>query len=169
VRAGARLLFFMKTDKRETVLLDHFGFTMVELMVSVSILAILMAIAVPNMLANMPTTQLNGAARQVLGDLMWARSKAVSENNQFVVTFPNNTSYIILDDNNKNGTADAGEWTRTQNIQTNFADVALTKTGANPVFSPRGTTAGATTITLTNSSGSPRTVSVSATGVVKIN
>jgi type IV fimbrial biogenesis protein FimT len=158
----------MEKDKRKAILLNHFGFTMTELMVSVGIFTILVAIAAPNMVANIPAMRLNGAARQVLGDLMWARAKAVNENNQFVVTFPNNTSYTLLDDDNNNGSANGGEWTKTQNIQTNFTDVTLAKSGGDPTFSPRGTAAGATTITLTNSSGT-RTVTVSITGNVKIN
>lgn len=166
------LMLLLKTVIRrikKSTFFREAGFTLPEMMVSIGIFALLIGIAVPNMVATMPAVKLDGASRQLLGDLMWARGKAVEENNQFVVTFSNdNKSYTILDDTNKNGSADAGEWTKTQNIQTNFSDVTLSVTGANPTFSDRGTAGAATTVTLTNSSGT-RTVTVSVTGVVKVN
>jgi Tfp pilus assembly protein FimT len=114
--------------------------------------------------------RLNGAAREVLGKLRWARSKAVEQNNSYIVTFPNNYSITILDDKNGNGTADAGEWTDTINLQTDYSNVTLSKAGGDPdpKFSSRGTAEGSTTITITNAGGS-KTVNVTPTGNVKIN
>lgn len=155
--------------RKKGFLLKDAGFTVAELMVSVGIFAVLSAIAIPNFMAFQPGMRLNGAAREVLAQLMWARAKAVEQNNNYLVSFPNNYSLLILDDKNNNGTADAGEWTRTINIQTDYYDVTLSKGGGHPDpnFQPRGTAGGTTTITLTNSSGS-RTVTVNLTGVVKI-
>jgi type IV fimbrial biogenesis protein FimT len=141
----------------------------VELISSVGIFSALLAIAVPNMVATIPATRLNGAARQVLGDLMWARGKAAQENIQFVVTFSNDgVHYTILADRNGNGTADVGETTKTQNIQLDYSDVTIAISGPNPTFNSRGTAGATTTVTLTNSSGT-RTVTVGSTGGVKIN
>ncbi|MBI4525487.1 MAG: GspH/FimT family pseudopilin [Deltaproteobacteria bacterium] len=148
---------------------DFHGFTMTELLVSMGIFTSLIAIAAPNFIANRPARQLNGAARQVLSELMWARSRAVEENNQFIVFFPTNHSLTILDDNNGNGTADAGEWTRTRDVQIDFPGVTLTKGLGNPdpTFSPRGTAGGTTNITVANPSGN-LTIKINATGVVRI-
>jgi Tfp pilus assembly protein FimT len=141
-----------------------------ELMVSMGIFTILLAIAVPGFVAQQPTRQLSGAARLVLAELMSARAKAVEENNQYVVSFPTSTGILILDDNNNDGTADAGESTRSRSLEDDYPGVTISKNGGDPdpIFSPRGTAAGATTITVANSSGS-RTVTVGLTGVVKIN
>jgi hypothetical protein len=55
-----------------------------------------------------PTIRVNGAARQIQGDLMWARMRAVSENNDYVIAFgePNkiltNNTYYIYDDDDGN-------------------------------------------------------------------
>jgi type IV fimbrial biogenesis protein FimT len=150
--------------------IDSAGFTIAELIVWLGVFALLTAIAVPNYVALQPGLRLNGAAREILAQLMWARAKAVEQSNNFVVSFPTNHTLLILDDKNNNGLADAGESTKTIDIQTDYSDATLAKGGGqpDPIFYPRGTAAGATTLTVTNSGGS-RTVSVSATGVVKIN
>ena len=144
------------------------GFTLAELLTVMTVLGVLTAIAVPNYVAMQPGLQLNGAAREILGKLMWARSKAVEQNNQWVVTFPTNHTFQILDDKNNNGTADAGESTQTIDINTDYPNVTISKSGSDPTFNSRGTAGGSTTITITNTHGS-KTVTVSGTGNVKIN
>ena len=141
------------------------GFTLIELIVIIAIVAVFAGIAVPNFLSYMPKYRLNGAARQVMGDLMAARMKAVKENNRFKVFFLDNHQYKILDDDNNNNTEDSGEWTNTKDIQSEYSDVTFSAT-ANPIFYPRGTAYGST-ITLTNSTGS-KYVKVAITGRVKI-
>jgi type IV fimbrial biogenesis protein FimT len=147
------------------------GFTLIELMIVIALIAILAAIAFPNFREFMVQRRLNGAARQVMSDLMHARMQAVSQNNRFSVTFPSNHEYTILDDDDNDGVADGGEETQTRNIQTDddnaYFDVTLNST-ANPViFFPRGNANG-TTVTVTNSAGS-KNVSVAITGRVMIN
>lgn len=155
-----------KGQKRPLPLRDH-GFSLVEILVAIAILAILLGIAMPNFFTLMPTYRLNGAARQLLSDLMWARMKAVQEGNEFKVTFLDNHQYKLLDDDNNNGSADTGEWNLTKDIQTNYSDVTFSAS-ANPIFYPRGNASANINITVTNSSGSTRTVKVSLTGRVKI-
>jgi type IV fimbrial biogenesis protein FimT len=141
------------------------GFTLVEMMIVIAVLAIIAAIAAPNFQTYMAQRRLNGAARLVMTDLMDARMKAVSENNQFKVFFLDTHQYKVLDDENNNGTEDTGETSVTKDIQSNYPGVTLSAS-ANPIFYPRGTAWG-TTVTLTNTSGS-KSVSVSTAGRVKI-
>jgi type IV fimbrial biogenesis protein FimT len=149
---------------------DNKGFTLAELIVWLGVFGVLAAIAVPEFVAFQPGLRLNGAAREILAQLMWARAKAVEQNNNFVVSFPSNHSLSILDDKNNNGVADTGESTKTIDIQTDYYDTTVAKGSGqpDPVFRPRGTAIGNTTLTVSNSSGS-RSVVVSVTGVVKIN
>jgi type IV fimbrial biogenesis protein FimT len=147
---------------------DQRGFTLVEMMIVVALAAILAAIAVPNIMAQMPKYRLNGAARQVLSELMAARMQAVSQNNEAKVFFLDNHRYMILDDDDNDGTADTGEATQTKDIQTDYHDVTFNPIpGINPVFQPRGT-ASNMTIILANSSGT-KTITISTAGRVKIN
>lgn len=137
-------------------LTDRRGFSIAEILVAIAVFAILAAIAAPQFLAFRPRNRLNGAARQIYAELMWARSKAVNDNAAYVVTFPTNQTMQI-----------AGSTTKTVNIQTEYSDVTLSSSASTITFSSRGTTDVGPTITLTNSSGT-KTVTVRITGTASI-
>ena len=159
-------------DKKATLksafIKNKTGFTLVEMMIIIGILAILSGIAGLSYFSMRPTLMLNGATRQIQGDLMAARMKAVSENNDYKIFFLNDHVYTILDDDDNDGTADAGEWSNSKDIQSEYPDVTFSSDG-DPVFSSKGTANSTTVITLTNIKGSSKNVSIAITGRVKIN
>src|SRR5262245_40724245 len=71
------------------------GFTLMELLVGSAIIGVLMAVLAPNILSQMPRYRLHGAARQVLGELMAARMKAVNDNGMVKVFFQDTHRYTI--------------------------------------------------------------------------
>ena len=145
------------------------GFTLIEMMIVIAVFAIVAAIAIPAFMSLLPGMRLNGAARQIMGDLMAARMDAVKQDNAVRVFFnsPGTNQYQILDDDDNDGISDTGEAITTKNIRDNYHDVTFTSTN-NPIFQPRGTATSLPTITLQNSDGT-KTVTVSITGRVRIN
>ena len=128
------------------------GFTLIEMMIIIAILAIFAAIAVPNFLSYLPKSRLNGAARQVMGDLMAARMQAVSQNTTVTVAWDSDRKYQISTEPNPK--------------TINYSDVTIGSFTAIS-FDPRGTATNRT-ITLTNSTGLGKKVTVAMTGRVKI-
>ena len=141
------------------------GFTVVEVTVVFFVLAISAALAIPSVLESMARFRLRGAARQVMGDLMWARMRAVSEKNEFKVFVLSDHEYRILDDDDNDGKVDGREWHGIRDMRDEYPDVTVRFT-ADFIFFPRGS-AQAGTITLTNNSGSKR-LKIHLTGRVKI-
>lgn len=56
------------------------GFTMVELMVVLAVIAVLLAVAVPSFREQLARRTLEGAANELSADLQYARSQSVSRN-----------------------------------------------------------------------------------------
>jgi len=141
------------------------GFTLLEITIVIAIAGILAAIAVPSLVSQLPRYRLSGAARQVMGDLMWARMQAVSEKNEFRIFIIDSHRYQILDDDDNNGSVGSGEKVQVKDIRDEYPDVSISHT-TNPIFFPRGS-ASMGTITLSNSSGS-RKLKIHLTGRVKM-
>ena len=160
---------FMRLRGFTSKFTDNKGFTLAELLATMSVFAIVAAIAVPSFLSFQSGMRLNGGARQVLSRLMWARSQAIEQNTVYIVTFPTDHTMQIFNDANANDALDAGEWNQTVDIQTDYPEVSFSIGGSSttPKFNGRGTATADTTITITNTSGSKQ-VQVRATGNVKV-
>ena len=94
------------------------GFTLIEMLTVLSIIAILSSIAAITATGSIDRLKADMTARSIALALNKARIRAISENNNYVVTFlirdPGNTDrsgYVIEihDDDNRNGTKDSGE------------------------------------------------------------
>jgi len=145
------------------------GFTLIEMMVVIAVLAIIASIAIPAFMTLLPGMRLNGAARQVMGDLMAARMKAVKENNNFRVHYLSAYTYQIIDDDDNSGSANGGEWTVTKDIRDNYPDgVRFYHSTNNVIFYPRGNASPATLYLETSDGSEKKAVIVNFTGRTKI-
>jgi type IV fimbrial biogenesis protein FimT len=146
------------------------GVTLVELMMTLSLVAILMAIGVPSYKYVTNANRLAGEVNGLLGDMQFARGEAIKEGQTVVIcsstdgaTCSNSSSWkagwIVFSDSNANGSVDAGETVRrvqnafnssdTLNADNNISAVSFNREG----FAPGGNIV---TITLHDSTADPK-------------
>ena len=84
------------------------GFSIIEVMMVVAIIAIMAAIALPSMIGSRSDAKLRGAVANLKGDLNRAKMMAVRENALVVVNFFSDRYEVFVD----NGAgANTGDWT----------------------------------------------------------
>jgi type IV fimbrial biogenesis protein FimT len=120
-QAGAKMMYNQK------------GFSLFELIVVLAIITVVTGIILPVYFSMKPTIRVNGAARQIQGDFMWARMRAVTENNNYVIIFGSagpdlsNDTYYIYDDDNGDfddpAVADTNELVKTVVISDEYEGV----------------------------------------------
>ncbi len=142
------------------------GYTLTELLVVLSILAIVAGLGGNWLSSQIPVYRLNGATRLIRADLVSAKMGAVSQGNEFRVMFDEPFQYTILDDDNNNGKQDVGEPAESKDLRNEYPGVSLDANN-HPIFHPRGIASNLATITLSNAAGE-RSVTVSITGRVRI-
>ncbi len=132
------------------------GFTVLEIMITVAVFAILIVVAVPNMALLSNAYQLRGAAREVASDLQFARLLAVKENRSIRVAFASN-SYQIL-------RVSDGSVVKSRNVANDYPGLTLTNLSVD--FYSRGDSNG-NTIIVTNPRGA-KNITVNYTGRILI-
>ena len=87
------------------------GFTILELMVVIAILAIMAGIAIPNMIPWPAKHRMSAAAREIYSAMQYTRLRAVKEKANIVITFNSagsgatDTYSVFIDDGRGGGTA----------------------------------------------------------------
>jgi prepilin-type N-terminal cleavage/methylation domain-containing protein len=132
------------------------GLTLVELIITMAVLAILLTIATPSLELFSSAYKLRGAAREVATDLQFARLLAVKENKDIRVAF-GPTSYQVI-------RVSDGSVAKTRNLSSDYPDIAVTSIAVT--FDSRGNST-PNTVTVANSRGM-RNVTVNPTGKVKV-
>lgn len=84
------------------------GFTLVEAMITVAVIAVVAGISAPNLLNSLPGLRANGGARQVLSDLRLARARAVDSGQPVVFEFLAGGDYRLFVDVDGDGSYGAG-------------------------------------------------------------
>lgn len=136
------------------------GFSVVELVVSICVLMILSAIAIPTLMRSLRAYQLNDAATRLASMLKFTRFEAVRRNTQ--VNFlmqTSGTGFLVGTDSNNDGTLQP---TEKQELIAGFATVI--SSGAPP---PTAILAALGASSLTPVSGNNATITFDARGAIR--
>ena len=147
------------------------GFTLVEMMVVIAIMAIVSAIAVPNYISFASGMKLRSVSRDLYSTLHKTRMDAIRQNARWAVRFNSAASYQVIDCgiDNRCGTADddnSGASIRTPTNMSQYAGVNMTSFPGIVEFYPDGTSSGGT-INFGNSAGHTSQVEVLILGRIK--
>lgn len=150
----------MRTDR---------GYSLLEIMVATAIIAILAAIAVPNLAGWRAKQRFATAVSDVHEAIKVARASAIKDNTTVVIQFQLPNRFIVFADDDSDGTQDSGERTiLTGGFQ---SDISLTTSFSSHrlSFNGRGlTTASGAGITLSRAPYNNRVIQVTVTGNSRI-
>lgn len=157
-------------------MLNKRGFTLIELMVAVSIAGLLLAVTVPGFLRFRSTMLRNQVRWGLVADLRYARQLAVTKHRAVVVAFGNGstttdvTTYTLHTDTNGNRVKDTGEQVLNRTLPKGSFLTTVTMTPTDSVIFDSsgslwpGTTGGR--LTFRGPKGTSDTLLVSAIGMV---
>lgn len=143
------------------------GFTLIEIMLSLSILILLSSLGLPAYDKLMSRHRLNAATVRVMSDLILARKRALSQQHSVQMLFKGTQSYDIWDDrNNDNNRQNQDEMTNKD--LSSFG--VLLKSNNHPRFWPSGSVTNLATIELRHpgvANQKSRCITISITGRIK--
>lgn len=148
----------------------HPGFTLVELLVTLAVFGLLLALAVPSFTSMIQNNRIRGTTQELQATLQWARSEAIRRNGPIFVTFTSGGNWCYGFDDTANcncGTANDCQVGGVEKVVSGTSgNVALTANfggGGNFSFDATGipSTSGSVTI---GPVGAALTVTVNAIG-----
>ena len=147
------------------------GVTLIELLMVISIFALVAVFAAPSLLTWRSNARLRGAASNLKGDLELAKLKAIQVNDTVLVHFVQE-SYTIFKDNSvpTDGVYDAGDDLYGDRTLPPGVKIDLAKTnfaGESARFKGQGTADPGSAV-LVNANGTEKTVTVSGLGRISI-
>jgi prepilin-type N-terminal cleavage/methylation domain-containing protein len=113
------------------------GFTLLEMVIVISLIALVASIAIPNMVGKMPKIRLRGAAGAMASELRAARMLARSAGRPVTVVLNSSKpSLTVQTDKNGNGTFEDDETSRLD--LSSYTGIAVSSSVSNGVFDTRG-------------------------------
>ena len=138
------------------------GFSLTEVVVTVAVMLVLAAIAIPTVSRAFAVYQLNDAASRLSGILKFARYEAIRLNKQVPArVLATGTNWSVFADTNSNGVADPSE-----SIDLIVPPITLLPAGGMPDTTPISSTLGSPTLVLTSVSAMNATILFDQRGAV---
>lgn len=132
------------------------GFTMIEVLMTIVILAILLTIAIPGFSRWLPNYRLRGAARDLYSNLQLAKAQAIKDRVECAVRFTSADSYEVwsaLDPDSPNQNRDWNTFSTSDD--TLIKTVTLSDYGSGVTFGPGNSTPPVTATAVTANSANP--------------
>ncbi len=146
-------LFLDRFGTQKTRLTHHAhnsqGFTLVSLLITIVIMAILAGVSGYTHIRQMAKHRLNGAAKHIEWDLKGVRMQAILQKHNISVNFTNNSMYTIWIDKNDNSVSEESE-KEVRDIQNDYKGINISSTH-DLTFEPSGMIYNPPIITLSNS------------------
>jgi len=161
------------------------GFTLIELMVTMAIFAVLAAVAVINLIGSRPQRQLQSAARQIYADTQKCKIAAAKERMRCALSFGEtaDTDYLIYLDADNSSTYSSSETIIASGKWSGYPTVSLSGTPAftlnsdgNPTIAFRSTGIptspsggfGNGSVTLKNTKNDERKLTINRNGNIRL-
>jgi len=159
----------MKRSGKRAVRHSSRGFTIIELLTLIALMAVLSAVAIPNIVGGLPKNRLGGSAREILSILHLARMAAIKENSNVIVEFKPASSECIVsvDDAPEDGNWNTGERILKRYKMPSGVNLLAPSFGNVVSFNNRGFADSTGDITVQNSKGN-RNIRVLPSGHCKI-
>jgi prepilin-type N-terminal cleavage/methylation domain-containing protein len=158
----------LKLPAEDQTMRNARGFTILELMIVLAVLAIMAGIAIPNYIGWLPKRHLRSSAIDVQAVIQLAKMTAIRENTSVSLKFnPGSEDYQAFIDANADGNPD-GTIFRSKEMS---PGIDLTGTGFASdtiTFNSRGLANNAGAINLSNRLGQSLTVNVALSGITRI-
>jgi len=161
------------------------GFTVIELMIVMTIAAVLLAIGMPSFVEFSRETRAGSAMSSLTGDIHLARSEAVKRNARVLfcarasatstscIAVPSQTAWmngwLVCYDRNADGACDATSAADPNPIRAQgapAAPLAVSGPAATLVFFPVGSASAGASFTVTSSTATTRTATISPSGSI---
>ena len=134
------------------------GYSLVEVVISISILGLIIALLSYSFTNQAPKYRLKRAVWEIYSRLNYARYKAIFRGIKYRVSFDSNSYVLEKYDERK------GEW---QTEQRSFLDRVVVTANNTPIFHPRGTVSNLASILVQNSRGQYK-ISIAISGRIKV-